>query len=95
MKRIINVPKRGLGDTAVRRVTELARARGGVPLYQAAREIVETEELTGKARKSLADLIAAFERWRDLIEGMKHTELAELILDESGYHHRPFLSDEI
>ena len=63
-ERIINVPKRGLGDTAVRRVTELARARGGEPLYQAAREIVETEELTGKARKSLADLIASFERWR-------------------------------
>ena len=84
-ERIINVPKRGLGDTAVRRVTELARARGGEPLYQAAREIVETEELTGRARKSLADLIASFERWRSHIEGMKHTELAELILDESGY----------
>ena len=63
-ERIVNVPKRGLGDTAVRRVAELARARGGVPLYQAAREIVETEELTGKARKSLADLLASFERWR-------------------------------
>jgi DNA helicase II / ATP-dependent DNA helicase PcrA len=84
-ERIINVPKRGLGDTAVRRVTELARARGGVPLYQAARQIVETEELAGKSRKSLADLIAAFERWRGQIESMQHTELAELILDESGY----------
>ena len=84
-ERIINVPKRGLGDTAVRRVTELARARGGIPLYQAAREIVETEELTGKARKSLNDLIAAFERWHAMVDGMKHTELAELILDESGY----------
>ncbi|MBX9588296.1 MAG: UvrD-helicase domain-containing protein [Hyphomonadaceae bacterium] len=84
-ERIINVPKRGLGDTAVRRVTELARAQGGVSLYQAAREIVETEELTAKSRKSLADLIAAFERWRGQITGMKHTELAELILDESGY----------
>ena len=47
-ERIINVPKRGLGDTALRRVSELARARGGEPLYQAAREIVETEELTGR-----------------------------------------------
>ena len=62
-ERIVNVPKRGLGDTAVRRVSELARARS-VPLYQAAREIVETEELTGRARKALADLVAAFERWR-------------------------------
>jgi ATP-dependent DNA helicase UvrD/PcrA len=83
-ERIVNVPKRGLGDTALKRVNELARTRG-VSLYQAAREIIETEELTGRARKSLADLIAAFERWRGRIEGMKHTELAELILDESGY----------
>jgi DNA helicase-2/ATP-dependent DNA helicase PcrA len=84
-ERILNVPKRGLGDTSLRRINELARARGGMPLYAAAREIVETEELTGKARKSLADLIASFERWRGAIEGMRHTELAELILDESGY----------
>ena len=47
-ERIVNVPKRGLGDTALRRINELARARGGIPLYQAAREIVETEELTGQ-----------------------------------------------
>jgi DNA helicase II / ATP-dependent DNA helicase PcrA len=84
-ERILNVPKRGLGDTTLRRLHELARARGGVPLYQAAREIVETEELLGRTRKSLADLIAAFERWRGAVDGMKHTELAELILDESGY----------
>jgi DNA helicase-2/ATP-dependent DNA helicase PcrA len=86
-ERIVNVPKRGLGDTTVRRIHELARARGGMPLYQAAREIMETEELPGKARKSLADLIGSFERWRRASEGMKHTEVAELILDESGYTH--------
>jgi DNA helicase-2/ATP-dependent DNA helicase PcrA len=84
-ERILNVPKRGLGDTTLRRLHELARARGGIPLYQAAREIVETEELPGRTRRSLADLIASFERWRHAVEGMRHTELAELILDESGY----------
>src|SRR5262245_60549034 len=84
-ERILNVPKRGLGDTTLRRLHDLVRARGGVPLYQAAREIVETEELPGRTRKSLADLVASFERWRRAVEGMKHTELAELILDESGY----------
>ena len=83
-ERIVNVPKRGLGDTSVERIHALARARG-VPLFRAAREIVETEELSGKARKSLSDLVSAFERWRGLIDTMRHTELAELILDESGY----------
>ena len=83
-ERIINVPKRGLGDSTLKRVTELARARAS-SLYQAAREIIETEELAGKARRSLADLLASFERWRAQVSGMQHTELAELILDESGY----------
>jgi len=83
-ERIINVPKRGLGDTSVKRVHELARARS-IPMFQAAQMIVETEELPGKARKSLTDLIASFARWRARIGHIKHTELAELILDESGY----------
>jgi DNA helicase-2/ATP-dependent DNA helicase PcrA len=83
-ERIINVPKRGLGDTSLERLHTLARARS-VSLFRAAREIVETEELPGKARRSLSDLVQSFERWRGLIEGLRHTELAELILDESGY----------
>jgi len=83
-ERIVNVPKRGLGDTSIKRVHELARARQ-VSMFQAAREIVETEEIGAKARKSLSDLLRLFERWRGLSETLKHTELAELILDESGY----------
>jgi DNA helicase-2/ATP-dependent DNA helicase PcrA len=83
-ERIVNVPKRGLGDTSLERIHGLARARG-VPLYRAAREIIETEELGGKARKSLGDLLSLFERWRSLVDTIRHTELAELILDESGY----------
>ncbi len=83
-ERIVNVPKRGLGDTSVKRIHELARA-SGMPMFQAARDIAETEELGAKARRSLSDLLRMFERWRGLVETTKHTELAELILDESGY----------
>ena len=83
-ERIVNTPRRGLGEATLKALHQLARAQS-VPLYQAARVIVETEELKPKPRKALADLIAAFDRWRALIDGMSHTELAELILDESGY----------
>jgi len=69
-----------LGESSLKSLHQLARAQG-VPLFQAARLIVETEELKAKPRKSLADLIAAFDRWRSLIDTMRHTELAELILD--------------
>jgi DNA helicase-2/ATP-dependent DNA helicase PcrA len=83
-ERIVNVPKRGLGDTTVKRIHDLARARR-MSMYDAARLIVETDELSGKARRALTDLLASFGRWRGSIDGMRHTELAELILDESGY----------
>jgi DNA helicase II / ATP-dependent DNA helicase PcrA len=83
-ERIVNVPKRGLGDTTLAQIHEHARARQ-ISLFQAAREIVETEELKPRARQSLAGLIADFTRWNDLSRHQKHTDLAELILDESGY----------
>ncbi|HXE03246.1 MAG TPA: UvrD-helicase domain-containing protein [Methyloceanibacter sp.] len=83
-ERIANTPRRGLGESSLKSLHQLARAHN-VPLMQAARLIVETEELKPKSRKALADLIAAFDRWRSMIDTMRHTELAELILDESGY----------
>ena len=83
-ERIANTPRRGLGESSLKSLHQVARAHS-VPLMQAARLIVETEELKPKSRKSLADLIAAFDRWRSAIDTMRHTELAELILDESGY----------
>ncbi|MGB6390074.1 MAG: UvrD-helicase domain-containing protein, partial [Methyloceanibacter sp.] len=83
-ERIVNTPRRGLGESSLKSLHQLARAHG-IPLMQAARLIVETEELKPRARKSLSDLIVAFDRWRSLIDTMRHTELAELILDESGY----------
>jgi DNA helicase-2/ATP-dependent DNA helicase PcrA len=83
-ERIANTPRRGLGESSLKSLHQLARAHS-VPLMQAARLIVETEELKPKSRKALADLIAAFDRWRSMIDTMRHTELAELILDESAY----------
>jgi len=83
-ERIVNVPRRGLGEATLKSLHQLARG-SGVPLMQAARLIVETEELRPKPRRALSDLIAAFDRWRSLVDTMRHTELAELILDESGY----------
>ncbi|MFN3725864.1 MAG: ATP-dependent helicase [Allosphingosinicella sp.] len=65
-ERIVNVPKRGLGDKAVANIHQYARAQG-IPLFQAAAEIVGTDELSGAARKSLANLVADFARWRGML----------------------------
>jgi len=83
-ERIINVPKRGLGDATVQMLHDHARKRR-IPLFEAARAVVETDELKPKARGSLRDLILQFDRWRAQREVTTHTELAEIVLDESGY----------
>ncbi|MEH7836157.1 UvrD-helicase domain-containing protein [Rhizobium laguerreae] len=83
-ERIINTPKRGLGDTTVRALHDYARARD-IPMLAAAVDIIETDELKPKARKALFDVIQSFRRWQELLENTPHTELAEQILEESGY----------
>jgi DNA helicase-2/ATP-dependent DNA helicase PcrA len=83
-ERIINVPKRGLGDATVQMLHDHARKRR-IPLFEAARAVVETDELKPKARGSLRDLVLQFDRWRAQREVTSHTELAEIVLDESGY----------
>jgi len=83
-ERIVNVPKRGLGDATVQMLHDHGRKRR-IPLFEAARAVVETDELKAKARGSLRDLITSFDRWRAQSEVISHTELAEIVLDESGY----------
>ncbi|MFZ5609542.1 MAG: ATP-dependent helicase [Pseudomonadota bacterium] len=83
-ERIVNVPKRGLGDKTLQTLHALAR-RGGTSLMTAARHVSETDELGGRARERLAAVIADFDRWRAMIATTPHPELAEIILDESGY----------
>jgi DNA helicase-2/ATP-dependent DNA helicase PcrA len=83
-ERIVNVPKRGLGDATVQLLHDHARKRR-IPLFEAARAVVETDELKPKARGSLRGVVAQFDRWRAQKDVTAHTELAEIVLDESGY----------
>ncbi len=83
-ERVLNKPKRGLGDVTLRQIHTLSRA-AEVPLCEAARRLVATDELHPAARRALGDFLAAFDRWRAMAENMPHPELAEIVLDESGY----------
>ncbi|MEH3047711.1 ATP-dependent helicase [Sphingomonas adhaesiva] len=83
-ERIVNTPKRGLGDKAIARLHQLARGEG-LPLSIAAARILDTDELTPQARKSLGRFVGDIARWRDMARDLPHAELARQILDESGY----------
>ena len=83
-ERIVNTPKRGIGDKAVEKIHIVARAERA-PLSLAAARLVGTDELSGKARRSLADLVIDIGRWRDEASRTQPADLIRLILDESGY----------
>src|SRR4029077_20997306 len=83
-ERIVNVPKRGLGDATVQLLHDVGR-RKRLPMFEAARGVVETEELKPKARKTPRAVIESVDRWRTMKDTLPHTELAQVALDESGY----------
>ena len=83
-ERIVNTPKRGLGDKALARIHQFARAES-LPLFHAAARIVETDELTPQARRQLANFVAQMRGWQSKANDLPHPELTQIILDESGY----------
>ena len=83
-ERIVNVPRRGVGDTALRTIHEAARA-DGIPLQAAAARLIATGGLRGKLRDSIAALLRQFGEWRDLIDRDGHVVAVQAMLDDSGY----------
>jgi DNA helicase-2/ATP-dependent DNA helicase PcrA len=83
-ERIVNKPKRGLGDASLQAIHRAAR-QAGVPMLRAAWQLVESDELKPRARNSLRQLLDDFARWRALADGVDQLELTETVLDESGY----------
>jgi len=83
-ERIINKPKRGLGDTTIQKIHILARARS-ISLMEASLRMGETDELRPQARASLANFARDMERWRSMREAISPADLAAQVLEESGY----------
>ena len=83
-ERIINVPKRGLGDSTVNMLTATARHQQ-VPLLSATRMMVETEDLKPKQRTTLRNLVSQFDNWAYRAESLPPYQLVEQVLEESGY----------
>ena len=83
-ERIFNQPKRGLGDSTLALLHDYGR-RAGLSLTRAARTLTETEELKPRPRQTLRSLLDDFDRWRREADRISHDELAQLVLEESGY----------
>lgn len=83
-ERIVNVPKRGIGDTSVQKILTIAR-ENGVSAMQAVRALLGSDELQARTRTALSNFVRDLDRWRARAPEIPHWELTELVLEESGY----------
>ena len=85
-ERVVNTPKRGLGDKAQQKIQVTAR-QNGVSLVEGAAILLEQKGITGKGAGELGKLLDGLRRWGRLVgdRDVTHMDLAEMILDESGY----------
>jgi DNA helicase II / ATP-dependent DNA helicase PcrA len=83
-ERILNTPRRGIGSATVQELHTLARAER-LPLVEAARNLIASDRIRPAARNALAAFISAVDRWRARAQLTSHTDLVQIVLDESGY----------
>jgi DNA helicase II / ATP-dependent DNA helicase PcrA len=83
-ERILNTPRRGIGTATLQQLHALAR-RERLPLIAAARRLIIGPELRPAARNALAAFVADLDRWRAQAGSLAHTDLVQVVLDESGY----------
>ncbi len=84
LSRIINVPKRGVGDSTVSNLYQKSKI-DGISLFQSIKKSIELGELKGKAKDALKFLIDYIDKWNGMLETTKLSELADVVMKESGY----------
>ena len=83
-ERIINVPKRSIGDSTVKQIHDWGR-KNKKSLEDSAIELLQLNKIKPKTKIQLTKILNFFSKWRSDLKKKKHYELMEIILDESGY----------
>ncbi len=85
-ERILNVPKRSIGDTSFKLINEYAK-KNLMSLETSSRYLVENNKIKPKTKIGLSALLNLIEKWRNDLNVKKigHIKLLQTILDESGY----------
>jgi DNA helicase-2/ATP-dependent DNA helicase PcrA len=83
-ERIVNVPKRGVGQASVQQLQVTARAQG-VSLLEGTRRMVESDELKPALRRALSHFVVQISHWHDLSQTLSPSALAKQVLEEVGY----------
>ena len=84
-ERIINVPKRSIGDTSLRQINEYAK-KNSICLFDASRKLIELNKIKPKTKIGLISILNLISKWKnDFLRDKNHIKLLQIIMDESGY----------
>ena len=84
-ERIINVPKRSIGDTTIKLISEFAK-KNSCSLEIAAKKLIELNKIKPKTKVGLSSILNLLDKWRyDFKKKTNHNKLLQIVLDESGY----------
>ena len=84
LERVLNTPKRGIGETTIKKIKDYSK-NNNISLIEAIRDLIKTSEIKPKTKLSLKNFIDLVDRWHNLLDERNHYELAEIILEDSGY----------
>ena len=84
LQRVINTPKRGIGETSVKKIRDYSK-KNNIPMIEASNDLIINSTFKGKTKESLLQLINLIYRWHDQIDKHDNNELAEIIIEDSGY----------
>ena len=85
-ERIVNNPKRSIGDTTLKTVHEYAK-ENSLSLEKASIKMIEQNLIKPKTKIGLGFFLNSLSKWRNdlLIKKISHIKLLQIVLDESGY----------
>ena len=84
-ERIVNVPKRSIGETTIKQISEAAK-QNNISLIESSKKLIEENKIKPKSKVGLSSIIKFIEKWKvDNIKGSSHVKLLQIIMDESGY----------
>ena len=83
-ERIINNPKRSIGDSSIKKIHDFAREKD-LSLFDASQEILKENILKPKTIQNLKSFLVNMISWKQKSKDIDHISLLEIVLDESGY----------
>ena len=84
-ERIVNVPKRSVGDTTVKQIAEYAK-QNNFSYYEASKKLIELNKIKPKTKIGLSIILNLIEKWKkDFQNKINHIKILQMVLDESGY----------